>query len=173
MRQAPSFVDPNHPDYVYRLIKSIYGLKQAPRAWYQRLSSYLQVLGFKISQLDNSLFIFHGPTYVIFVLVYVDDIVITGSTSTAVSQLISSLQKEFAIKDLGPLHYSLALKATRDKSGLFLTQTKYALDLLKRFNMDGAKPVRTPMAAGLQLSQYQGDLLTDPSSYRSMVGALQ
>jgi hypothetical protein len=105
MEQPQRFMDREHPDYVYKLHKSLYGLKQAPRAWFNRLSSFLVELGFIASLVDPSLFIFtHGSIW-LFMLIYVDDIILTGSHVTSIQSLISKLQSEFPLKDLGPLGF--------------------------------------------------------------------
>ena len=107
LQQAPSFVSSN-PTQVCKLNKVIYGLKQAPRSWFQKLSSTLNNLGFSATKSDPSLFTKFTNNITIFILIYVDDIIITGSSSAAITHVISSLNKFFALKDLGSLHYFLA-----------------------------------------------------------------
>jgi len=99
--QPTGFVDPAQPEMVCRLNKSLYGLKQAPRAWYSRFASYLLSLGFAEARSDTSLFIYHQGSDVAYLLLYVDDIVLTASSSALLQQTISALQREFAMKDLG------------------------------------------------------------------------
>ncbi|KAJ4744580.1 polyprotein [Rhynchospora pubera] len=173
MLQPPGFIDKSNPDYVCLLHKSLYGLKQAPRAWFQKLSTSLINMGFSASNYDPSLFVSHVAHHTILVLVYVDDIIITGSDAQVVSNCISQLQQNFALKDLGPLHYFLGIEATHNKDGMHLTQTKYLLDLLTRLNMINAKPCATPMASGAVLSMDDAVLFDDPHLFRSVVGALQ
>jgi hypothetical protein len=88
MHQPPGYEDKSRPHYVCKLDKVLYGLKQAPRAWYARLSTKLLELGFKISKADNSLFYFKNDDVTMFILVYVDDIIITSSKSQVVSSLL-------------------------------------------------------------------------------------
>jgi hypothetical protein len=173
MEQPSGFINPMFPEHVCRLKKAIYGLKQAPRAWFNRLSQSLLNLGFTESLVDYSLFIYHHSNVHMFLLVYVDDIIVTGNSLSAIFQLIECLKSDFAMKDLGPLHYFLGIKVDRDSSGLYLSQTKYLLDLLHRSKMAGAKPCGTPMASGVKFSAHTGDPLPDPTEYRSVVGALQ
>ena len=109
MRQPPGFVDPTRPHHLCHLVKALYGLKQAPRAWYSRLSQKLQALGFLPSKSDTSLFIYNKSNTSIFVLIYVDDIIVTSSSNEAVSGLLKDLSAEFALKDLGDLHYFLGI----------------------------------------------------------------
>jgi hypothetical protein len=100
-QQLPGFVDPDHPDHVYLLQKSLYGLKQAPRAWYQRFATYIQQLGFVSSASDTSLFIYKDGTSIAYLLLYVDDIVLTASTPALLQDIIRRLHTEFAMTDLG------------------------------------------------------------------------
>ncbi|GKE50333.1 retrovirus-related pol polyprotein from transposon TNT 1-94, partial [Tanacetum coccineum] len=172
MEQPPGFTDSRFPNHVCRLNKAIYGLKQAPRAWFQRLSSFLLQNGFTCSRSDPSLFVFIRESCIMYLLVYVDDLILTGNRDHIMVSFISRLHHEFAIKDLGELNYFLGLEATRTSEGLFLSQSKYAHDILKRADLLDAKPVHTPLAANEILSTH-GDKYTDPTSYRSLVGALQ
>ena len=175
MQQPPGFEDSSRPNFVCKLDKALYGLKQAPRAWYARLSNKLMQLGFKSSKADTSLFFFNKGGIQIFVLVYVDDIIVASSTEKATTALLQDLQEEFALKDLGRLHYFLGIEVTHVKDGIVLTQDKYASDLLKRVGMSECKPVTTPLSTSEKLSLYEGDLLgpNDATNYRSIVGALQ
>jgi len=173
MEQPQGFEDSKFPDHVCLLHKSIYGLKQAPRTWFLRLSQALMELGFTASTVDTSLFTFHHSTMFIFVLIYVDDIMVTSNANTVINTLISYLDFEFAIKDLGELSYFLGIQVTKTENGLHLHQGKYVVDLLHRMKMTGAKLAPTPYISGAKLSKFSGDPLTDPTEYRSMVGALQ
>jgi hypothetical protein len=106
-------------------------------------------------------------------LIYVDDIFLTRTNSTAISSLISHLQIEFPLKDLGSLSFFLGIQATHTSSGLHLCQAKYILDLLHRANMLGAKPSKSPCPLGSKLSKFDGSTLLDLIEYRHVVGALQ
>lgn len=110
MRQPLGYRDPTHPQYVCKLNKALYGLKQAPRAWFSVFSSHLVTLGFQASKVDTSLFILHKGSAITLVLVYVDDIILTGSDSDFVTQLITQLSSRFVMKDLGQLHYFLGIE---------------------------------------------------------------
>lgn len=134
MSQPPGFIDPQRPHHVCQLQKAIYGLKQAPRAWFQRFSSFLTRYGFVQSRADHFLFLF--PSQMMVLLLYVDDIVLTGNIPSLLSSFISTLGAEFEIKDLGPLHYFLGLEASPFSSGLHLSQARYTVDLLRRSSMD-------------------------------------
>ena len=173
MVQPPGFIHPAFPDHVCHLKKALYCLKQAPWAWFSRPTSKLLELGFVGSRLDSSLYILSTGSSLIYFLIYVDDIIVTGPSQPAIMQLIGSLQLEFALKDPGPLHYFLGVEALSDSQGLFLTQRKYILDLLKRAHMVEAKSISSPMSSSTTLSQLTGEAFSDPSLYRNIVGSLQ
>jgi hypothetical protein len=173
MHQPKGFVDTDNPHFVYKLHKVLYGLKQAPRAWFNRLSSFLLELGFIASLVDSSLFILKNDFVLIFMLIYVDDIIITGSDSVTIQTLISKLQHEFPLKDLGPLHFFLGIQASRTPTGLHLCQAKYIHSILTRTNMLEAKSAKSPSSSGSKLSKFDGTQLPDPTEYRQIVGALQ
>jgi len=116
---------------------------------------------------------FHSQSVHIFLLIYVDDILVSSNSSSAISGLIARLQHDFAVKDLGALSYFLGIQAHRRPHALYLTQHKYVTDLLRRTHMDGAKPASTPRTTAGKLSRFDGEPLTDPSEYRHIVGALQ
>jgi hypothetical protein len=173
MEQPRGFVDPLLPNHVCQLHKSLYGLKQAPRAWFNRLSQCLPDLGFTASSVDTSLFTYHKFNAHLFLLVYVDDIVLTGTHSSLLDSPIHRLQAEFAFKDLGPLGYFLGIQVTQTTHGLYLRQSKYILDVLHQACMVGTKPYSAPCVSGGKLSLTSGEPLPDVSGYRSVVGALQ
>jgi hypothetical protein len=147
MKQPPSFEIKNTPHLVCKLDKSLYGLKQAPRAWYSRLSTKLIALGFRASRSDTSLFIYQKRGVSIYMLIYVDDIIVTASSQEDVAALLRDLKKEFALKDLGDLHYFLGIEVKRSKEGIVLSQIKYARDILSRVGMSNCKPSSTPLPA--------------------------
>ena len=175
MRQPPGFEDPQHPHHICRLDKALYGLKQAPRAWHHRLGAALADHGFVASTADTSLFILQRPTMTMYLLVYVDDIIVNSSSSSATDRLISGLRQQFAIKDLGTLHYFLRVEVASLQHGLSLTQRKYALDILARAGMLKCKSAPTPMVSTHRLCATDGDPLSeeDATLYRSLVGGLQ
>ncbi|KAJ9558744.1 hypothetical protein OSB04_013358 [Centaurea solstitialis] len=176
MQQPPGFVNPAYPNHVCRLQKSLYGLKQAPRAWYSRFSGFLTTLGFRRSLCDTSLFIYHKGDQMAYLLLYVDDIVLTASHVPLLKQIITNLSQEFAMSDLGLLHHFLGITVTRQGNSLFLGQTQYARDILHRANMTNCKPCHTPVDTNSKLSASDGPLLPDGSSaeaeYRGVANAV-
>ncbi|KAJ0856319.1 putative RNA-directed DNA polymerase [Helianthus annuus] len=113
LKQPQGFVDPLRPAHVCLLHKALYGLKQAPRAWFERLSSALLSLGFKGSKTDPSLFIYSSHGTLMYMLVYVDDIILTGNNNAAINKVVNSLSHTFAIQDIGPLSYFLGIEVAR------------------------------------------------------------
>jgi hypothetical protein len=143
--QPTGFTDPAHPDLVCRLCMSLYGLKQAPRAWYSRFATYLTTLGFIEAKSDTSLFIFRRGSDTVYLLLYVDDIILTASSTELLHRTIFALQRKFTMKDLRLLHHFLGITVERRPDGLFLHQRTYTLDVLKRAVMVDCKPCTTPV----------------------------
>ncbi|RVW45971.1 Retrovirus-related Pol polyprotein from transposon TNT 1-94 [Vitis vinifera] len=169
-------IPPGHPlcgdpSRVCKLNKSIYGLKQSPRAWHAKLSSTLEDLGFTRSSADSSLYVQTGQTEKLMVLIYVDDLIITGSNADSIAALKKKLQGKFPVKDLGPLKYFLGIEVATSRKGLFLNQRKYTIDLLRDSNMLNSKPANTPFDSKLQLDKL-GDPLDSPNYYQKLVGKL-
>jgi histone deacetylase 1/2 len=150
-------------------------LKQAPRAWHARLCQKLEALGFVASKSDTSLFYYPLRGISMSVLVYVDDIIVASSSQQATDALLVDLQAEFALKDLGDLHYFLGIEVKKVPDGLHLSQERYAADVLSRSGMDKSKSVDTPLSPSEKLSLLDGDPLceAEATKYRSVVGALQ
>ena len=172
-QQPSGFVDPSAPTAVCLLQKPLYGLKQAPRAWYQRFATYIRQLGFTSSASDTSLFIYKDGDNVAYLLLYVDDILLTASSTSLLQHITARLHSEFAMTDLGDLHFFLGISVTRSSNGLFLSQRQYAVDLLRRAGMSECHPTATPVDARCKLSATDGAPVSDPTEYRSLAGALQ
>ncbi|KAK0572541.1 hypothetical protein LWI29_033229 [Acer saccharum] len=173
MSQPPGFVDAALPHHVCKLRKAIYGLRQAPRAWYNELRTFLLATGFINSQCDTSLFILRRSGHTLYLLVYVDDIIVTGSANSQVWEFIAALALRFSLKDLGQLSFFLGVEATHSASGIFLSQQKYIRDLLTRTNMLEANTVSTPLSLTDTLKLVDGSAPTDATQYRQIVGSLQ
>ncbi|GJS61942.1 ribonuclease H-like domain-containing protein [Tanacetum coccineum] len=143
MYQTLGFQDYAHPHYVYLLQKSLYMLKQASQAWFQRFAAYITRGGFTHSRCDSSLFIYRHGAHTAYLLLYVDDIVLTASSEILLQRIIASLHQEFSITDLGSLNYFCSISVTRDSSRMFLSQRKYAAETLERAHMVNCNPSRT------------------------------
>ncbi|WZZ70878.1 hypothetical protein YC2023_082248 [Brassica napus] len=161
---------------VLRLKKAIYGLKQSPRAWYNKLSTTLNGRGFRKSELDHTLFTLTTPSGMVALLVYVDDIIITGSDKEGIKATKEFLKSMFEIKDLGEMKYFLGIEICKSKEGLFMSQRKYTLDLLKDAGAYGGKTARMPMEDGYKVPREGGiedsKPFHDPKLYRKLVGKL-
>ncbi|CAH9094778.1 unnamed protein product [Cuscuta epithymum] len=173
MLQPPGFKDSSHPTHVCRLRKALYGLKQAPRAWYLELSRFLISAGFRRSKADASLFIFSHNNILLYFLVYVDDIVLTGNQPAALEQFIQQLTTRFSVKDLGSLHHFLGVETIPHPEGLFLTQRQYILHILEECHMDGAKESAIPMSSSSPPHVTDGQHPADSTQYRRALGLLQ
>ena len=171
VEQPPSFVDPRFPNHVYRLDKALYGLKQAPRAWYETLAQFLLESGFTRGTIDKTLFYINNGNDLLPVQIYVDDIIF-GSTNDKLCQKFSKLmQSRYQMSMMGELSYFLGLQVKQTDDGIFINQSKYTKNLLKRFNMLDSSSASTPMATTTKLDQHQGDEV-DVTSYRGMIGSL-
>jgi hypothetical protein len=131
-------------------------------------------LGFVTSKADTPLFIYNKARVTIYLLVYVDDIIVTSSSPAAVKALLDDLRSDFALKDLGDLHYFLGVQVTRTKNGLTLSQEKYASEILQKVGAVKCEPVQTPLVTSEKLSANGGTSLSDEDAtqYRSLVGGL-
>jgi hypothetical protein len=135
----------------------------------------LQSLGFSPSKDDISLFYYKKGSITIFLLIYVDDIIVASSSLSTTAELLRNLQQEFALKDLGPLHYFLGIEVSHAKEGIYLSQRKYTTDILQRAGMLSCKPSPTPLSCTTKISAHVGDPLSskDATRYHSIVSALQ
>ncbi|GJY38367.1 retrovirus-related pol polyprotein from transposon RE2 [Tanacetum coccineum] len=152
MAQPVGFIHPQYPNHVCKLRKALYDLKQAPRAWYIELKSFLVSYGFTNSVADTSLFIYNAHGVIVYFLVYIDDIIITGNNTSFIDKFVQQLHDRFALKDLGELHQFLGVEVISTMSGIFPSQHKYIRDILKTHHMDEAKEVTTPMHDSIKLT---------------------
>ncbi|XP_074301329.1 uncharacterized protein LOC141632709 [Silene latifolia] len=157
---------------VCRLRKSLYGLKQAPRCWFAKLGTALKSYGFKQSYADYSLFTFVKTKVQLQVLIYVDDLIVSGNDLTAITQFKNYLHECFHMKDLGALKYFLGIEVARNSDGIFLCQRKYALDVISEVEYLGSRPAPTPIEQNHTLGNSASPVLRDPEPYRRLVGRL-
>ncbi|RVW85060.1 Retrovirus-related Pol polyprotein from transposon TNT 1-94 [Vitis vinifera] len=156
---------------VCRLHKSLYGLKQASRQWFAKFSEAIQSAGYAQSRADYSLFTRKQGKSFTALLIYVDDILITGNDPVSIATTKKFLHSHFHLKDLGDLKYFLGIEVSASKNGIFISQRKYALEIIEDAGLLGAAPIDTPMERGLKLSD-KSDLLKDQGRYRRLVGRL-
>lgn len=157
---------------VCKLNKSLYGLKQAPRQWFCKLSSALLSFGFQQSACDHALFTMTLKGHLVVVLIYVDDILITGANSSAIDEVEALLHSQFKIKDTGSLKYFLGLEISRNSTGICLHQRKYTLDIITDSGLSLAKSSEVPIDQNHGLAMDSGSLISDPNPYRRLVGRL-
>ena len=127
-----------HEDKVYLLKKALYGLKQVPRAWYNKIDEYLSKLGFVKSLSESTLYIKGDQANFIVISLYVDDLLVTGSNV----ELIQDMMQVFEMTDLGEMSYFLGMEVKQIEGDIFISQRKYAKEILKKFNMSNSKKVR-------------------------------
>jgi hypothetical protein len=144
-----------------------------PRAWYNRFATYIISLGFVEAKSDTSLFIFQRGTDTVYLLIYVDDIVLNASNAALLQRIISALKREFAMKDLGPLHHFLGVSVQYQVDGLFFTQRQFALNIFERTGMVDCKLVSTTVDTQAKVSAKSRPPIADLTYFRSLAGALQ
>jgi hypothetical protein len=170
MQAPPGYSDCS--DKVCLLRRALYGLKQAPRAWFAKFSSIVHQFGFSSSSHDTALFIRRSDKGMILLLLYVDDMIITGDDHSGISDFKLFLHQQFEMKDLGHLSYFLGLEVSYDSTGYYLSQAKYASDLLSRTGLTDTKVVSTPLEMNARLTPLDGTPLNDATLYRQLVGSL-
>lgn len=153
MKLPPGFYEQDKSQgKVCKLIKSLYGLKQASRQWFAQFSNALVEYGFQKSQNDHSLFTLVNGSDFTALLVYVDDVIITGTSTSVIEDVKIFINKKFKIKDLGDLRFFLGFELVRSTKGIFLHQRKYALELLEEAGFIDCKPAKSPMDSKHRLS---------------------
>lgn len=157
---------------VCKLNKSLYGLRQASRQWFCKFSSTLFQQGFTQSKNDYSLFTYGSRSSLVVLLVYVDDIILAGHSSTCVAKVQQKLQSMLKLKVLGSLIYFLRMEIAKSNKGISLCQRKNALPLLDDIGYLGCKPAFLPMDPNLKLTLLDGESILDPSLYRRLIGRL-
>ncbi|KAH9763832.1 retrovirus-related pol polyprotein from transposon RE1 [Citrus sinensis] len=157
---------------VCKLKKSLYGLKQSPRAWFGKFTKAMVRFGYNQSNSDHTLFIKKRQGKITALIVYVDDMVVTGNDEEETEALQKYLSREFEMKDLGALKYFLGIEVSRSKGGIFLSQRKYALDLLHETGMTTCQPIDTPIEEGLKFCITSDQVPVDKGRYQRLIGRL-
>jgi hypothetical protein len=172
VEQPPGFEDSEYPNHVYKLSKALYGLKQAPRAWYECQRDFLITNGFKVGKADPTLFTKTIANDLFVCQIYVDDIIF-GSTNKSTCEEFSRIMiQKFEMSMMGELKYFLGFQVKQLQEGTFISQTKYIQDILTKFGMKDAKPIKTPMGTNGHLDLDTGGKSVDQKVYRSMIGSL-
>ncbi|VVA18459.1 Hypothetical predicted protein, partial [Prunus dulcis] len=154
------------------LRKSLYGLKQSPRAWFGRFAASMKKFGYVQSNSDHTLFLKRHKGKLTALIIYVDDMIVTGDDQAEMQNLQKYLASEFEMKSLGDLKYFLGIEVARSKHGIFLSQRKYILDLLAETGMLDCKPIDTPSEHNYKLGLYHDQVPTDKERYQRLVGKL-
>ena len=170
MQQPQWFV--TNPYFVCRLKKSLYGLKQAPKAWYAKIDGFMLSLSFVRCKSDPNIYLklIHGSLMIIFL--YLDDLLITGSSKKEIASLKDAMNHAFSMTDLGLLSQFLGLEIAQSQHGIKVNQSKYALDFLNKFNMKYCKPRKTPFLSGVKLEEAGSSPMVNNTLYRQLIGCL-
>jgi hypothetical protein len=172
VKQPQGFEDPKFPNHVYKLQKALYGLKQALRAWYECLKDFLLKQGFEIGKADPTLFTHKVKNDIFMCQIYVDDIIFGSTNHVYCEEFSRVMTKRFEMSMIGELKFFLGFQIKQLKKGTFISQTKYTLDMIKKFDMANAKPINTPMPSNGHLNLNVKGKAVDPKVYRSMIGSL-
>ncbi|GJY67564.1 retrovirus-related pol polyprotein from transposon TNT 1-94 [Tanacetum coccineum] len=151
--QPDGFVDQDNPNHVYKLKKALYGLKQAPRAWYDLLSKFLLSQEFSKGTVDPTLFIRRQGKDILLVQIYVDDIIFASTTPELCDQFSKIMCSKFKMSMMGKISFFLGLQISQSPRGIFINQSKYALESLKKYGMESSDPVDTPMVEKSKLDE--------------------
>jgi len=158
---------------VYKLNKALYGLRQAPRAWYSRIEGYFVKEGFQKCYCEHTLFVKTEKEGILIISLYVDDLIYTSNSGELLKRFKASMENEFAMTDLGQMKYFLGVEVIQDDHGIFISQKKYAEDILKKFGMEECNAVRNPMVPGNKLTKDGDRTSIDPTSFKQLVGSLR
>ena len=172
VEQPPGFTVPDKEDWVYRLQKALYGLKQAGRQWYITLDQFLVKLGLRRTHSDANCYVLSDGSLVAIILVYVDDLIFTGSWTSRIEAMMRAMETQFEMTDLGLLHYFLGFEIYQTPRGIFFSQQKYTRSILERFQMTSCRPIGTPLEPAENVSLHDPSPQIDLDRYRNVVGCL-
>nr|GEZ81063.1 hypothetical protein [Tanacetum cinerariifolium] len=170
--QPDGFVDPDNPNHVYKLKKALYGLKQALRAWYDMLSSFLLSQDFSKGSVDFTLFIRKNGNDLLLVQIYVDDIIFAAPTLELCDLFANLMCSKFKMSMMGKISFFLGLQISQSPKGIFINQSKYALESFKKYGFESCDPADTPMVEKSKLDEDKKGKAVDQSHYRGIIGTL-
>ena len=156
-----------------RLKRALYGLKQAPRVWNSRLDEYLEKHGFEKCPTEHAVYKKTAGAECLILCVYVDDLIFTGNSERLFSEFKKAMFSEFEMTDKGEMSYFLGIEVQQKEGGIFISQKKYAEDILKKFKMEDCNPVRTPIVPGSRITKEGEGKLVNPTLYKSLIGSLR
>jgi hypothetical protein len=172
VEQPPGSEDSEYPSHVYNVSKAFYGLKQALRAGYECLRDFLITNGFKVGKADPTLFTKTIAKDLFICQIYVDDIIFGSTNKSSCEEFSRIIIQKFEMSMMGELKYFLGFQIKQLQEGTFICQTKYIQDILKKFGMKNAKPIKTPMGTNGHLNLDMGGKSIDLKVYRSMIDSL-
>jgi hypothetical protein len=172
VEKPPGFEDSEYPNHVYKLSKALYGLKKAPRAWYECMRDFLITNGFKVGKVDPTLFTKTIAKNLFICQIYVDDIIFGSTNKSSCEEFSRIMIQKFEMSMMGELKYFLGFQIKQLQEDTFISQTKYIQDILKKFGMKNAKPIKTPMGTNGHLDLDTEGKSVDQKVYRSMIGSL-
>ena len=156
MKQPEGYI--SDPSLVFKLKKSVYGLKEAPREWYSKLDAFLLSQNFQRCTSDTNVYLQQSDGHLIIIFLYVDYLLIKGSTVTSISVIKTALHNAFEMSILGPLKQFMGLEFEQNIDGIMVTQSKYISDLLFKFKMDEFKAAPFPFLLGINLEEGKSHL---------------
>lgn len=171
MSQPPGFIDESNEGKVCHLKKSIYGLKQSARVWNEKLHKTLINAGMIQAEADSCLYTYKGSQGLLFLLVYVDDILVVSKSPVYVESIEKMLNKHFKIENLGLVTNYLGIRVTKKENAFYLDQEKYIHSIARQFELENSKPVEIPLSPAYH-KEMEGDLLPNNSKYRAAIGCL-
>ncbi|KAD6452986.1 hypothetical protein E3N88_07691 [Mikania micrantha] len=173
VKQPEGFEKKGQEEKVYKLTKALYGLKQAPRAWNTKLDGVLKGYGFKRCQLEQAVYTKRTSHDITIIVIYVDDLLVTGSSQQQISQFKRQMEQTFEMSDLGLLTYYLGLEVSQGNSGIKITQQSYAKKILRMTGLEDCNSTKIPMEPGLKLGKNDEEEEVDATDYRRTVGCLR
>ncbi|GJS48195.1 retrovirus-related pol polyprotein from transposon TNT 1-94 [Tanacetum coccineum] len=166
------FIDPDHPTHVYHLKKALYSLKQAPQAWYDTLSRFLLDNKFSKDAVELTLFTRKTGKHILLFQIYVDDIIFALTDPKACEIFSYEMSSKFQMSMMGQMSFLLGLQVSQNPESIFINQSKFSLEILKKFGMDSCDPVDTPMVDRLKLDEDPLWIPVDQTRFHSIVGSL-
>ncbi|CAL0332892.1 unnamed protein product [Lupinus luteus] len=174
VQQPPGYIIEGKEHLVYKLSKALYGLKQAPRAWNKRIDSFLFKQQFEKCEVEHGVYVKESRDgNLVIICLYVDDLLITGSNPRGIAEVKRVLEAEFEMTDLGKLSYFLGMEFSYTPTGLLMHQSKYAKELLIKYNMNSCNPVSSPVETNLRLTNDEGGEAVDATQCKQIVGSLR
>ncbi|GJT27785.1 retrovirus-related pol polyprotein from transposon TNT 1-94 [Tanacetum coccineum] len=170
--QPEGFVDQDNPSHVYKLKKDLYGLKQAPRAWYDMLSSFLISQHFSKGAVDLTLFIRQAANDLLLVQIYVDDIIFASTNTTMCNEFANQMTTRIKMSMMGQMSFFLGLQISQSPRGIFINQSKYASEIVKKYGLLTIDSVDTPLVEKSKLDEDLQGKQVDDILYRGMIGSL-